>query len=586
MSQWLRTGFIWLLLVPFVGQSSNAAELTSALDLVTNDVAFCLEVPQLQENWDRLESGPVMARLRAFPPFQRLLESPGFRHWQLVEEHVAHHTGSRLSSQLRAVFAKSLVLAIYVPPTGEPRGILFGEAKDAAAIQTAMATWTRLEPRGVVTNKRHHGQLYYQRKRETNAKESAFIAIHDRWFAISDHELMIHDVIDRFVSLTTANSSPMPVSSLSQSQAYLHNRLQRLPLRGDGIAFVHINARPWDRGLEESAQGSNDPIQLAEIWKHVTSVNACLRVQQGIVCEAIVEIDPARLSPEWPQLVATAAEKSTWIPRIPADALLAVAGRLEIAPLIRFLLDQMPAHDKAELTKIRRIAQSLFGGDDVLQSIVPKLARDFGGFVTTRRDETRNQVTLDGAIGFTWNDSSIDPIDGGLNSVFSALAAYLSVSGRDIVTVERRLSNGLLTRSLSDTTPFPVAFGISPGLPNNLVIAGSQKRLLQTLRADKEPTTQSRFSDHSQQFFDGMNQLIWLDTARVSDVMQQNGADLARLFAPDSTDEATRISKRFEQIRPYLGLIDSLFIAARIESDHLHLVFGGALDSQVVSQRN
>ena len=90
MSQWLRTGFIWLLLVPFVGQSSNAAELTSALDLVTNDVAFCLEVPQLQENWDRLESGPVMARLRAFPPFQRLLESPGFRHWQLVEEHDAH----------------------------------------------------------------------------------------------------------------------------------------------------------------------------------------------------------------------------------------------------------------------------------------------------------------------------------------------------------------------------------------------------------------------------------------------------------------------------------------------------------------
>ena len=574
MKKWLLARSFWFLLFALaVRATTMAADDTSVLDLVTSDVAFCVEIPHLNQTWARLESGPLLNRLREFPPLLRILDSPGVRHLHAVEGHVAKLTGAKLSSQLRDLFGKSLVLAIYVPDTGEPRGILIGEANQAAAITTALATWSKLEPGGVISNKLHHGYRYLERKRESSAKESAFIAYSDRWFAVSDHEAMIQQVIDRFQALSGSN--PDRANSLRQSPAFIKNRDRLHP---DALAYVHINARPWDRGLEESSQGSSDPIRIADLWKHVSSVSASLRVDRGLACEAVIDLDPARLTSDWSKLAETAAVRSTWIPRIPDDALLAVAGRLEIAPLIRLVLSQIRSQDRAELAKLRRIAQSLFGGDDVLDTIAPAFARDFGGYVTTRHIEQK-KITLDGAVGFAWQAPSLKQVEEGFGSLLNLLAANFSAESENIVTVERRELDGIRIRSLSETAPFPLTFGVSTDPHHMLVIAGSQDRLNHALKSPPPEKRNARLEEHSRRYFEGMNQLIWLDTTQTRDVLQQHGSDLATLFAHGSVEEAARISRRFEQVRPFLGLVDSLFISGRIESDHIRIVFGGGLDS-------
>ena len=318
-------------LVLSVGMSQTVgADGPRAVDLVAAEVALCLEVTGLDETWTRFEAGPCMERLRTFPPFQRLLESGGFQQWQAVEDHVARQTGTKLSSQLRALFGRSLVLAVYVPREGNPRGILVGEAIDEAAIQTALATWNKLEPNVVMTKKSHHGHGYLQRKKQAPSTESAFIAITGRQFAVSDNEPLIHDVIDRFVSLSSESSQSSATDSLSASPRFVQNRRR---LKSDGVAYLHLNARPWDRGLEESSQGSNDPINIAEVWKRVNSVSACLRLDQGIVCDAVVDLETSRLPEGWTKLVESAAGSSSWIHRIPAESLLAISGRIELAPV-------------------------------------------------------------------------------------------------------------------------------------------------------------------------------------------------------------------------------------------------------------
>ncbi len=577
MFKYLPTTLLSLFLVVSVGMTSLfGAEAFTAVDLVTADVALCLEVTGLDEARTRFDDGHYMDRLRTFPPFQRLLESGGFQYWQAIEEHVARQTGSKLSSQLRALFGRSLVLAVYVPQSGNPRGILIGEAIDEAAIQTALATWNKLDPNIVITRKSHQGHGYLQRKKHAPSTETAFIAISDRWFAISDNESLIHDVIDRFKSLATGASHSSEKDGLSKSPRYMQNR-QRL--KTDDVAHLHLNARPWDRGLEESSQGSNDPINIAEVWKRVNSVSACLRLDHGIVCDAVVDLETSRLPEEWTKLVATAGGSSEWLHRIPAESLLAISGRIELAPVLRHLFNQIPAKDQAELTKVRRIVQSQFGGMDLLDTILPVLGRDFGGFVATRVNKQTNKVALDGALGFSLCSPSdqemLSDIDHGLDSGLSLLAAYHSVEGQQIVTVQRNQSEAIRLRSLSATAPFPIAYGIKG---TNLVIAGSRDRLEKTLESLDEPVNSSRLVDHSNRFFADANQLIWLDMARIRQVLEQSGPDIAQIFAPNSANEASRLTQRFEHARHYLQLVDSLFIAGRIESDHIRITFGGGLD--------
>ena len=573
------TQMLSLFLVVSVGMTNSfGAEVPTAVDLVTADVAFCLEVTGLEETWTRFEAGPYMDRLRTFPPFQRLLESGSFHQWQAVEEHVARQTGTKLSSQLRALFGRSLVLAVYVPQTGNPRGILIGEAIDEAAVQTALATWSKLDPSAVLTRKLHHGHGYLQRKKQAPSTEIAFIAITDRWFAISDNEFLIQDVIDRFVSLTSETSQSRTTDSLAASPRFIQNRRR---LKTDVAAYLHINARPWDRGLEEASQSPNDPINIAEVWKRVNSVSACLRLDQGIVCDAVVDLETSPLPEEWKKLVATAAGSSSWVHRIPAESLLAISGRIELAPVLRHVFNQIPAKDQAELMKIRRIVQSQFGGKDLLDTILPTLARDFGGFITTRTDKQTNKVALDGALGFSLGSLSdqemLNDLDHGLDSGLSLLAAYHSVEGNQIVTVQREQTEAMQFRWLSATAPFPIAYGIKG---SNLMIAGSKEQLKQAFQSLDQPVDPSRLTDHKGRFFSDANQLIWLDMACIRQTLEKSGPDIAQIFAPNSANEASRLAQRFEHARHYLQLVDSLFIAGRIESDHLRITFGGGLDTK------
>ena len=216
---------------------------------------------------------------------------------------------------------------------------------------------------------------------------------------------------------------------------------------------------------------------------------------------------------------------------------------------------------------------------DLLDTILPVLGRDFGGFVATRVNKQTNKVALDGALGFSLCSPSdqemLSDIDHGLDSGLSLLAAYHSVEGQQIVTVQRNQSEAIRLRSLSATAPFPIAYGIKG---TNLVIAGSRDRLEKTLESLDEPVNSSRLVDHSNRFFADANQLIWLDMARIRQVLEQSGPDIAQIFAPNSANEASRLTQRFEHARHYLQLVDSLFIAGRIESDHIRITFGGGLD--------
>jgi hypothetical protein len=567
-----------LLILIFGGGGISTAATRAPLDLVSMEAAFCLEVPDLDRNWTTVESGQLWSRLRPFPAFQRLFETRGFQQWQAVEDHVARQTGQTLSSQLRALVGRSLVVAVYVPPQGNPQGILIGEAIDPSAIEMALLTWSKLEANQVASTKTHHGIRYQELKKHPRAAESIFVVTSGALFAISDHEALIQQVIDRFASDDEATASSFARDSIAGTPAFVRNR-QRLTTTG--AAYVHLSARPWDRGMEESSRGDADAINVAKIWKHVAAVSASLQVDGGLVCDVIIALDSGHLPDGWSQFVAAAATNPLWTGRVPADAMLAISGHFDAGPLIRFLLGQVAPHDAAELAKNRRIAQSLLGGHDLFDVVFPALAHGFGGFVVARTDDNTQRATLDGALIFTMAPTDatklLQNVDHGLETGLRVLAAYFSAEGRDLVTMQREQQGATLYRWLSTSARFPVAYGLKG---DSLVIAGSRGRLNQTITSLETSVENPRLIEHATRFFPRANQLVWLDIAQTRETLAKSGSDLAHLFVQDSTEESRRASKRLEQLRPALELMDSLFVAGKIEADHVHVIIGGGLDAK------
>ena len=556
----------------------GAAEPLTALDLVPADTAFCLEIPHLEESWTQVEASPLLQRVRQFPHFQRLLESRGFQQWQMVEAHVANLTGQKLSTQLRALFGKSFVIAISIPTQGDPQGVLIAEAIDPAAIETAIQTWNKLEPNEITTTKLHRGFTYWHRKKNLQASESLFYAFSGAWLVASDRELQIQQVIDRLISSTELASLPADRQPIHRSPQFARNR-QRLC--ADGVAYIHVNARPWDRILAEAAQRDRESLAVAEIWQQIGAVSGSLALDRGAVCEAVFELETTKFPSGWSELVAATKKSPSWASQIPAESLFVVYGRLELATLIRHLLNQIPAADRRELEKLRRIAQSLLSGQDPFYEVLPSLLHDFGGFVVMRRDDHTKNLMLDGVLGVT-ADSPAElkmfmALHQGLETGLSLLAAYFSAEGPELVTV-RREDHGLASvRSLSATAPVPLAYGLKGP---HLIAAGSRERLLQTLNSLDNDNAYPRLKVHADRYFAAASQLVWLDVANVRSLLNNQHADVARLFAHGSVDEANRLDKRLVQMQSALQMIDSLFIASRIESDHVHVVFGAGLDAE------
>ena len=148
----------------------RAAEV-SPLDLVGESAALCLEVPRLAETWKRVEHSRMAERVKAFPPFERFVDGPGFQQWTFIEKFVAQATGQSLSEQLLGLCSESLVVAVYLPEGEKPQGVAIARARDSASVWKAVDSWGKLEPQHIDKPRQHRGQTYIQRAKSSGSKE-------------------------------------------------------------------------------------------------------------------------------------------------------------------------------------------------------------------------------------------------------------------------------------------------------------------------------------------------------------------------------------------------------------------------------
>lgn len=590
---------IALSFVVLIGVKDVRAVEVSPLDLVTDSVAVCLEVPNLDATWPRIERSRLAERVRAFAPFQRLLLGAGFQQWTAIENHVTQITGLPLSEQLRGLCAESLVLAVYLPEGAKPQGMMVARARDAATLSRSIAALNKLEPQHVDQPQQHRGQTYIRRLKSPKSKEVLFYVLFDRTLVLSDHEPLVRQAIMmQQAAVAQAESQKVidgTVRTLRESPAYRAARARRPE---NGVAFVHVNSRAWDKTLREGVKNDNEAAVFLGVWRCVSALAGSLRFDEGLALDVVAELDHTQLPSGWTEFVRS-TESSTkkessdshWSERIPAAALLAVSGGVDVRPLITMWLAVDPGAKSNDFVRTRRVLMSLLGGRDLIVDVLPALLSDITVHVSAPEQVADRAAPFELLGRFSWmpkttatvsNDDEpklVASLDNALSFGLNFLGAHLSGEHPESHIVVRSKGDGTTMRRWLEGLPiWEPGYGV---VADRLFVASSKAELLR-VRSSLDPLPKqagsTRLNDHARRFFTAATQLVWFDSVQTRAALTKHSDWIATTLAGRSEKSKLGIQTRLSRFSEVLQLFDAAFLAGSLHDDHLRVSLGIALD--------
>lgn len=587
----LRFVLIALSFVSTISMAGLRAAEVSPLDLVGESAALCLEVPRLAETWKRVESSRMAERVKAFPPFERFVRGPGFQQWTFIEKFVVQATGQPLSEQLLGLCSESLVVAVYLPEGEKPQGVAIARARDSASLSQAIGSWGKLEPQHVDKSRQHRGQTYIQRAKSSGSKEVLYYAVFDRTLVLSDQEVLVRQAIDFQQAAAARAESREPtvaaVRTLRESPLY---RTARARLRDDSVAFLHVNARAWDKALREGAKNDPGAVPVLKVWQHVSALAVSLRFDEGVALDVVAELDRERLPSGWTPFVQSSQATTGWVDRIPGDALLAISGRVDVGPLVQMWLAAMPEAKSDDFARGRRVLRSLLAGRDLFDDVLPAVLSDVTIHASAQQDVAAGVAPFELLGSLMWRSSvkaasSAEPpalmnsLDNALQFGLNVLAGYLAHElPESNVIVGSETSGETTIRWLKGLAPWEPAYGL---VAQRLIVASSRASLSRGLglaASNVAEPRSSRLAKHEPRFFPTMTQLVWLDSVQTREALTKHSDWIATALAQRSPESKPKIAARLSHFGEVLQLFDAAFLAGSLSDDHVRVVFGGALD--------
>lgn len=579
-----RNLLLGLLVVQFSGflftRSAAGADEVDPRDLVDISAAVCLEVPQAELRWSKLESSRLLTRLKAFPPTQRFLAGDGFQKWTQMQEFVRRATGKSLSDHLLGVCAESLVVAVYLPNDRPPQGVLIARARDAGTLKSALQAWATLEPQQESKSLQYHGQSYVRRAKSAKSSEVVFYTIFDRTIAISDQERLVQQVIDLHATANRKNAVVEGPRTLRELTAYRTNRT-RLP--GDAAAYLFLNPRMWDRVVDETVGKSPDVGWFQPVFRQITAVAAALRMDDEVVVDLVTDLGDS-LSPQWRNFVERTKGTGGWGERVPTNSIAAVSSRMDLSPLIHAWLLVNPDAKSDDFARGRNVLKSLLLGRDLFTDVLPQSLRDWTIGLVPAQESASDDSPVDLVSQFslesardTGRPAIQDSVDNALQFGLTALGVMLSHQrggrGESAVIVERESTADGTIRTLSGLKAWKPSYAVT-----SQHLLGATNRRALPIRNDSTPDPKSRLTACEQRYFPKVSQLAWLDSVALRRLLGSRSDWIAAQLAPDSTDGRQRVQKHLAKIQEVAEVFDAAFVSAGFDENQVRITFGVALD--------
>lgn len=527
------------------------------LELVGSDAALVLEVQRPKSAWEKFRQGELFHRLERFAPYQQLLKSDGYRHWQQMEQAVADATGAPLSSQLLDLWARELVLTVYFSADNRPEGVLLSQSETADVVQRFLETWQKLEPNVSPQPLSHRGQMYFLRpahgSRHTNTYYVALGAV----VAISDQEARIRQVIELHQADPAKSSQ-----RLTQDTVY-----RRAVPPADKPAAVRLTllARPWVKVWQDAAQSDAGAVLLRRFWPAIEALTLELHAEEGLHLAGRLFLNPDRTDDLWKAWSAATPSPHDFLAAVPKEAVLAAAGGVHLKPLWKFLRDLAPERDRESWEKGRRIARGFLGGRDLIDDVLPALASDMGLYLVPAA-ERDSLFPYDGVAVFRFpNDEKSAGLHLALDQAFSAGMALLSIQSaeqhpdREAPVVRSDVAEGKIVRWLDTSLPVRVAYQLTP---TELTVSRSVKSLRRHLAAQSSPSASTAFSVAQDKWFPECGPFVYVAARKLREEKNTGGVEPPRPW--------------IEQV---WQLLDGAYVGAKFEGERATIRMGAVVEA-------
>jgi hypothetical protein len=310
---------------------------------VSADTGLCLEIRNLADHARRFAAGPFARRFSEFPPIADALQQ--YRPWlATVAGEVERRSGAKIDEIFTELLGRHVLFAVWPPR---------GDADQGAALVLVEATDTGLLERSLerLVAARKQARRWLGRRTLTVAgvtyeadvvqpddrHADFYLVVVDSVAVIATSESLLSDVLSRRAG--AAAKEPPPLNSIPEYQA------SAASISDAAVARLFINPRAWDAALaadlrKKPADSEEARSQqfVIDAWRTMDYVVAGVEIEPRLAIEiawhwnADALPEPARFA------VEGLCGRSKFVDRIPADALLAVAGRVDPAPLARHLI--------------------------------------------------------------------------------------------------------------------------------------------------------------------------------------------------------------------------------------------------------
>jgi hypothetical protein len=337
--------FVCFLVASAVGQPWATAEqppaeprrVASLAELVPADAGLCVETDRLAEHVARFMNGPLFERVSHFPPLAKWVGRNGAQ-IALAKAEFQKRLGASPAEAWTGILGGRALFAVW-PPKGDGDSgpaLLLVEAKDRKLLARVLDNFVAMQREAgkwkQVSTLEHAGRRCEVHVISGENRDQLFLAsIDDLAIAANDEEL-----IRETLALSAGKVGPR--GALAALSGYVAGNRR---LSGQTALRLFVNPRPWDAGLladlarkpPESREAQAQKTTI-ETWQAADYVVAGVEFGSQITVETFAAWRTSALPPAVREAAECVSGRAALAERIPKNALLAIAGRVDWGRLI------------------------------------------------------------------------------------------------------------------------------------------------------------------------------------------------------------------------------------------------------------
>jgi hypothetical protein len=335
--------------------------------------------------------------VRASRWFERVTESALFRRWRgsagfagLVRtvNEVEGHLGEPLPKVVEGLARNGVVCVLEPASEGVvPGWVLAGHGVSAERVAELVALWNRLEQARTETRTAEGFSWTERQAGQASDAPLVYVVRGARWW-LSNREHLLRGAVTRCTAET------VPVAA--EAKFDWSREFDRLPKNAHVRAVAR--ARAWDDMLkvDEALVSDNAGDKFTAQWWRGTDALSCSLAFDAEGAEQGPDIELraswSEASPRWLAVCESSQGGTPFLERVPANALVTVAGRLQPLAGWNWLPIPDDEHARRDLGRLRSVVMGLCFGMDPFDDILAGLEANWGLAV----------VPLDGDVPGRW----------------------------------------------------------------------------------------------------------------------------------------------------------------------------------------